>query len=132
MKGVMMMGVVLIGSFLTAQTVKMGPMTPPLEPELASVLDKWTDNELYAYENGLIEGVWIAARVFFDRGDTRGAYAALSVLDAYWWQISQPAGMRGAMRFLRAMYIKGKAKLASIPLYELVLMQAGELERMTR
>lgn len=117
---------------LSAQTVKMGPMTPPLEPELASVLDKWTDNELYAYENGLIEGVWVAARVFFERGDTRSAYAALSALDAYWWQISQPAGMRGAMRFVRAMYSKGRQRLMNIPLYELVLMQAGDLERMTR
>lgn len=126
--------IVLMGLAVTvsAQTVKMGPMTPPLEPELATVLDKWTDGELYAYENGLIEGVWIAARVFFDRGDTRGAYAALSVLDAYWWQISQPAGMRGAMRFVRAMWERSKERFRSIPLYELVLMQAGELERMTR
>jgi hypothetical protein len=128
----MMITMVLLVPLLTAQTVKMGPATPPLEPEMASVLDKWTDNELYAYENGLIEGVWIAARVFFEAGDTRSAYAALSVLDAYWWQISQPAGMRGAMRFIRAMYSKARERLMDIPLYELVLMQAGELERMTR
>ncbi len=131
MRVVVMIAVVGV-SALTAQTVSMGPMTPPLDPILASDLSKWDDTALWAYENGLIEGVWAAAGVFYKQGDTRGAYTALSVLSAYWWQISKPGGMRGAMKFIRAMYSRGASKLMNVPLYELVLMEASDLERMTR
>lgn len=117
---------------LSAQTVHMGPMTPPLDPVLAGDLDRWTDAELYAYENGLIEGVWAVAGAFFQKGNIQAAYSTLTILGAYWWQISKPAGMRGAMAFVRAMYSKAKDRLAKTPLYVLVLMEAGELERISR
>lgn len=114
---------------ISAQTIKMGSMTPPLRPEAPSRLSTWTEEELYAYENGLIEGVWAAAQRFYDMGDMDLAYETLQVLNGFWWQISRQGGMRAQIAWLRARYKINPSKFTLYALNQIVLMEKSQIER---
>ena len=106
MKGLILSLLILLNFCLclSAQVILMGSLTPPLEPEKFSRLESWTDEEFYAYSLGVIEWAWAAAGQLAAQGKPLVAYQALQVLGAYWWQISRPQGIRGAMAFLRNIY----------------------------